>query len=214
MTMPASLTIALQSPTSPGSTPCIGADVDWEIERNEVGLPIISGPVLRGLLLNVWRDVAPAAGALSSSASRLFATGAAPADQPILAIGDAQLPAPVTAWLTYLINREASPSPRHSVLGALTTVETRWAVHRGTGAGSQRPAERTRALVAGVELVAPLTWLATPSEQEVALLALCVLGVRRLGRGRSRGRGRVRCHLGSWESTVSLAASLGDGDVR
>ena len=211
--VPTILVVEMLSPTSSVTGTSIAGEVDQEIDLDDLGLPAVNGKTLHGLLSDVWKDLAPVAVGLGAAARSVLGTEGDQLETAILRVGNARLPQAERNWLAFVMHRATAPVARVRILDAMTTIDVRTAIDRRSGAPANRSLRRTRAVIPGVVVTAPLTWLRPPSSDELAVLALCTLGIRRIGLGRTRGRGQVRCHLGNWDTTVGLANAVGDAAV-
>ncbi|HMQ32498.1 MAG TPA: hypothetical protein PKD53_17330 [Chloroflexaceae bacterium] len=191
------LTVQLKSDTTFGRGEGVAGLVDVEVDHDEHGCPRIGGRALKGLLVEEWANLRFAlagAGPGASSgwddiAAALFGrSGAGDEGGGRLHIGAATLPPDLHA----AIAADDALNPAQA-LDALTTIRRQTSVNAATGAPERGSLRAARAVVRGVELVAPLDLRLSPEERPraEALLAACALAVRRGGLTRNRGRGRL-----------------------
>lgn len=194
-----SLSVCLKSDTSFGRGDGVPGLVDLEIEHDAAGCPEIGGRRLKGLLVeeraNLEYVLGPARWQTwASVADELFGrSGATEAGYAHMHVGTAALPAPLRAALHAQV--QAMALRRDEVLAALTTIRRQTALDARSGAPEHGSLRAVRVLLRETQLVAPLEFSAPPSEAALALLAACVLAMRRGGSGRNRGRGRLQLLL-------------------
>lgn len=190
------LTIQLKSDTTFGRGEGVAGLVDIEVEHDARGCPEIGGRTLKGLLVEEWTNLryALAGGSAGDGtewdevAILLFGRPEMDGAGGRLHVGAATLPPDLKAAIA--ADTELSPA---QVLAALTTIRRQTSVNASTGAPEAGSLRAARAVLRGVELVAPLD-LRLPSAERPraeALLAACALAVRRGGMSRNRGRGRL-----------------------
>ena len=205
---PKSITIRLLSDTTFGCGEGTAGEVDVEVEHDQDGLPFIGGKVLHGLLRDTWLSMQDCFPDLEEAAEYVLGREAALAEEAILKIRDAVLPDDVQAWVRYAVHRKPKRdrlSPQQ-ILRSLTDVRRQTAQSRETGAPEQTTLRASRVVVRGITFEVPLEWRRTPTSDEQKVLALCALGTRHGGLGRSRGRGFFQMALdGDVESTQKLA---------
>lgn len=188
--MSSSLCVHLMSASTFARGEPTAADVDTEVEHDDLGLPFLGGKALHGLLRDSWLSMAPAFGHLSAAAARVLGTPGASGDAA-LRIGDAEVDAATRTALRWAVdNGEMFP---HDILHAVTDIRTQTAEDRVTGAPLAGSLRRSRVVLRDLDLIAPLTWTDdAPQPAEEQVLALAALGTRHAGLGRSRGRGHIR----------------------
>jgi hypothetical protein len=189
------LTLQLKSDTTFGRGEGLAGLVDVEIEHDAYGCPEVGGRTLKGLLVEEWTNLRFAlAGGRSDSPTGWDSVAVALFGRPELDdaagrlhVGAATLPPDLRAAIA------AEGAPAAHTLAALTTIRRQTSVNAATGAPEAGSLRAARAVVRGVELIAPLD-LRLPAEERPraeALLAACALAVRRGGLSRNRGRGRL-----------------------
>ncbi|NJN18885.1 MAG: RAMP superfamily protein [Oscillochloris sp.] len=202
------LTIHLCSDSTFSNGDGVPGFVDIEIEHDSSGCPQIGARTLKGLLreecanlrfalADRWTDTP-----WKISERRLFgASGATNDHESIMHLADATLPptlrehlhAQVAAW------RSNPPKPDalspDQILESLTTIRRQTAVDAVRGAPDTGSLRSVRVLLRNTPLIAPIGFRVTPTENDLALLAACILQMRRGGSGRNRGRGRIKALL-------------------
>jgi hypothetical protein len=177
----------------------ISLEVDADVEHDEWGLPFIGARRLKGLLVEECAEILRAFkdDRWEAAAGHLFGTTrAGSADSPgILAIGDARLPEGIQRTVQAAIERDRNPLSRNQVLSAFVEVRRQTEIDHETGAPATTSLRDIRALIRDSEFFAPLLWLREPSDDDLALLTLCAVSMRRGGLKRNRGFGKVslRC---------------------
>lgn len=189
------LTLQLKSDTTFGRGEGLAGVVDIEIEHDAYGCPEVGGRTLKGLLVEEWTNLRYAlSGGRPNAPTDWDPVAVALFGRPELDNGAARLhigAATLPPDLRAAIAAEGAPSAR--TLGALTTIRRQTSVNAATGAPETGSLRAARALVRGVELIAPLDLRLSAENrpQAEALLAACTLAVRRGGLSRNRGRGRL-----------------------
>jgi hypothetical protein len=202
--MALTLELTLLSDTTFGRGDGVVGLVDAEVEHEPAtGLPRLGGRALKGLLVeecgNLLFSVAeaalPALPDLERAAAWLFgAPGETVSGGGALHIGPASLPAELRQAVWAELRRSPPALSPADVLASLTAIRRQTAFD-DTGAPADGTLRSARVVVRGVPFSAPLTFRETPDDLHRALLASCVLALRRVGLGRNRGRGRVRARL-------------------
>lgn len=185
------LTLHLKSDATFGSGQGIPGLVDVEIEHDEKGCPFFGGRALKGLLVEEWENIRFALGksaeSWKESATRLFGNqGAMRQGIATMHVGNATLPPALLA----LLHNDTQLSSS-DVLNSLTTIRRQTAMNAETGVPQEHSLRSMRVLLRDTPLIASLGFDTPPTQDDLALLAACVLGVRRAGTGRNRGRGHV-----------------------
>ncbi len=191
------LTLALCSDATFGRGDGVAGLVDTEIEHDEYGCPFLGARALKGLLLEEWLNLRDAlddrAAQWESTAVALFGIASDTHSRPAaMHLGNATLPRELhTALKLDVVNKRLTPS---DILGLLTTVRRQTSI---TEQGVPQPGSlrAMRVLLRDTPLVATVDFDTPPDNSMLALLAACVLGVRRGGLGRNRGRGRLKLLL-------------------
>lgn len=190
------LTVQLVSDTTFGRGEGVAGLVDIEVEHDATGCPQIGGRTLKGLLVEEWTNLRFALASNSTHttvwddvATDLFGqSGAGDEGGARLHVGTATLPPDLCAAIA--ADKNLAPA---RVLESLTTIRRQTSVNAVSGAPESGSLRAARAVVRGIDLVAPLD-LQLPSDnlpRAEALLAACALSVRRGGLARNRGRGRI-----------------------
>lgn len=185
--------------------------VDQEIEHDVDGLPYLRGRALKGLLNEECANIrvalshgSPAALARwDRAAQRLFGgPGSTLDDDALMRVDHAQLPAPLRQAVAVARRHHDKPITAADALSALTAIRRQTAVDEDTGAPDEHTLRSMRVVLRDTPFEARLTFAdlpnGSPQEQQqddLALLAACILGLRRAGIGRNRGRGRLKAAL-------------------
>ncbi len=179
--------------------------VDRDVALDEYGCPYLHGRTLKGLLNEVCADILFALkphithADWKEAADQLWGVpGSGMQEQGILRIGHAQLPEALHAAIRYEVachrqDRATGWTPQE-VTASLTTVRRQTALEVG-GAPDPATLRSLRVILRQTHFTAPITLMRKLNESEQALLAACVMGLRRAGTGRNRGRGRLRVTL-------------------
>ncbi len=200
--MPSSfqLQITLLSDATFGRGDGVAGLIDEEVDYDEAsGLPFIRGRVLKGLLTEECANVLYGlndshCAVFAPAAAVLFGNPGSKSKQSLLNIGDAELPAELSEAVTASIRANVlSPA---SVLDSLTALRRQTAVNEETGAPEEGSLRTMRVVLRGTVFTAPLGVSSGDlTDPQQALLAACLLALRRGGTGRNRGRGRLRVRL-------------------
>ncbi len=189
------LTLHLRSDTTFGRGDGTAGLVDTDIEYDLDGLPFVGGRVIKGLLVEEYANLRFALGKTDrwdGAATYLFGRpGATGAEVAQMRVGSATLPPDLCDLL-----RSEQHQPGQ-LLSACTAIRRQTSLDAGSGAPQKGSLRSMRVLLRETDLIASLDFTAEPKERELALLAACVLAVRRGGTGRNRGRGRLRMLLHS-----------------
>ena len=184
------LEITLESETAFSMGAGVSGMVDSEIQHSESGLPFISGRTLKGLLVNECSEILYALGDTQKwkdAAQSLFGSRGDMDVQSDFSIGDATL-AP-----DLVLNLLRDRLTRQEVLDALTCIRYQTAMNE-KGAPKDESLRAIRALISGLTFYAPFT-LPEGELDAQALLAACVLSLRRAGLGRNRGKGKIKVQI-------------------
>ncbi len=185
------LEIELQSDSAFGNGSGVSALVNSEIQHDENGLPTLSGRAIKGLLVNECSQILFALPAATRSrwekaALNLFGQrGEMLDDTAGVFIADATMPPDLVS----AIHADTSLS-RQNVLDSLTAIRHQTAMNE-YGAPEDDTLRSMRVLIKGLTLYAPLSFTSTLGIDEKALLAACVMSLRRAGLNRTRGKGRL-----------------------
>jgi CRISPR/Cas system CSM-associated protein Csm3 (group 7 of RAMP superfamily) len=197
------LKLTLLSDATFGRGDGLAGVVDAEVQHDADGFPYLGGRTLKGLLGAEGADIIFALGKAlpsteaakwSDAEKRLFGeSGAALAGEANLRVGPAQLPADLRAVVARDIADEGiTPA---DVLESLTAIRRQTAMDPESGAPMKNTLRSMRVILRGTPFVADLNFAQRPEEDDLALLAACVMALHRAGTGRNRGRGRLRAEL-------------------
>jgi len=199
------LQFSLESDATFGRGDGIPGLVDRDVALDEYGCPYLHGRTLKGLLNEVCADVLfaltshPTQVNWKEAADQLWGVpGSRMQDQGVLRVGHAQLPEALHAAIRYEVacnraDRAQGWTPQE-VTASLTTVRRQTALEVG-GAPDPATLRSLRVILRETHFTAPITLMRRLNENEQALLAACVMGLRRAGTGRNRGRGRLSATL-------------------
>lgn len=185
------LTIHLRSDSTFGRGEGVAGLVDVEIEHDEYGFPFINARTLKGLLQEEWQNLRyalqePGGADWDAAAEQLFGTaGALLEGAAAMHVGAAKLPSELIAAV-----REQQLYPT-DILESLTSIRRQTAIDACTGAPEPGSLRAFRVLLRDTPMIAALEFDQLPADKTLALLAACVLAVRRGGSVRNRGRGRM-----------------------
>ncbi len=185
------LEVELLSDATFGSGGGISTLINSEIQHDEKGLPTLSGRAIKGLLVNECSEILfvlpPEMRARwEQAALNLFGQrGEMLDDVAGMFIADATAAPDLVA----AIHADLSIS-RQNVLDGLTTIRRQTAMSV-LGAPLDDALRSVRVLVKGQTLYAPLSFTAEPGPDEKALLAACIMSLRRAGLNRTRGKGKI-----------------------
>lgn len=192
---PTTIKISLRSATTFGRGDGIPGLVDREIEHDANGFPYLRGKTLKGLLAESAENVVFSISQFNQNGAeawrnikrQLFGVGGRGLEERgILHLGDAQLPAKL---------REAAKGwSKEDVLYSLTGIRRQTAINVD-GAPEHSSLRSMRVLLPGVTLEAPIQFDQSPTPQQLQLLAVAVMDLRRAGTGRNRGRGWLKAEL-------------------
>lgn len=195
------LHLKLMSDATFGRGDGVAGLVDEEVEHDAAtGLPYLRGRTLKGLLVeecaNILFALGTQADTFKDTAKELFGeAGSGLEADGILHVGAAQVPAQLRQAVQADV--EANRLTANDVLESLTAIRRQTSVDEGTGAPERGSLRSMRVLLRETHLIAPLSFSRTPIDEPKtrALLAACVLALRRAGTGRNRGRGRLKAWL-------------------
>lgn len=197
------LRLDLESDTTFGRGEGLAGLVDEEVEYDVVtGLPFVRGRVLKGLLVEECANLlfalqkagSPALTRLNVAAERLFGRpGGTLEGIAQMHIGPALLPQQLREEVRVTIEeKQLEPA---DVLESLTTIRRQTSIDEQFGSPEEGSLRSMRVVLRQTSFRAWLDFATDPGEDDLALLAACVLSVRRAGIGRNRGRGRICLHL-------------------
>lgn len=197
------LHLRLISDTTFGRGDGVAGLVDEEVEHDAAtGLPFLRGRTLKGLLVEECANILYAldrqpslvSGEFQESAKFLFGqAGSTLDDDAMMHIGTAVLPGELRDAVRADVERKTlAPT---DVLESLTSIRRQTAVDQTTGTPDEGSLRSMRILLRETALVAPLAFHEDPNQDALALLAACVLSLRRGGIGRNRGLGHLSARL-------------------
>jgi hypothetical protein len=200
------LHITLHSDTTFGRGDGVAGLVDQEVEHDAAtGLPFIRGRSLKGLLVEECANILYAVDArgptaagrrLEQAAKELFGrSGSRLDDDALMHVGPATLPDALQAAVRADIEGDQPRLRSAEVLESLTTIRRQTAIDEETNAPQKGSLRSMRVLLRLTPLMSRLDFERDPGEDALALLAACVLALRRGGTGRNRGRGRMSARL-------------------
>lgn len=177
--------------------------VDEEVEHDaSTGLPFLRGRTLKGLLAEECANIlfalrkrnSPAYARFEQAAKFLFGhPGSTPEDNAMMHVGPALLPEELRRAVEADIkSKRLTPA---DVLESLTAIRRQTAVDEETGAPEEGSLRSMRVILRDTPFFARLDFDGDPDDIAKALLAACVLSLRRAGTGRNRGRGRLTARL-------------------
>jgi hypothetical protein len=124
-----------------------------------------------------------------ASAKRLFGErGQTEGEHTRLVIGNATIAPDLRAALS---NQGLE---RTQLIDSLTSIRRQTALN-ASGAPDDETLRAIRVVIRGLKLWAPLTFVDKPKPEDQALLAACVLALRRAGQGRNRGPGLIQVRI-------------------
>jgi CRISPR/Cas system CSM-associated protein Csm3 (group 7 of RAMP superfamily) len=197
------LHLELKSDTTFGRGDGIAGLVDAEVEHDAAtGLPYLRGRTLKGLLVEECASVLFALSKHNASvctrferaAQFLFGQGGSSlSDDAIMHVGAAMLPADLRyAVEADITHNNLTPT---EVLESLTAIRRQTAIDEVTGAPDEGSLRSMRVVLRNTSFIAQLDFEQEPNSDALALLAACVMSLRRAGTGRNRGRGRLTARL-------------------
>ena len=198
------LKLDLKSDATFGRGDGVAGLVDAEVEHDRYGLPYLRGRTLKGLLSEECANMLFSIEHLVSpeglkrwyeAAQRLFGRpGSTLDDSASLHIGDARLPADLRTAVIDDLESRRPPYNATDVLDSLTVIRRQTAMD-STGKPDKGSLRAMRVVLRETPFEAELHFVEPPSDDALALLAVCAMAVRRVGTGRNRGRGRVIVRL-------------------
>jgi len=177
--------------------------VDQEVDHDRYGLPYLKGRTLKGLLNEECANIRYALKRQGTDLERweqaaqrlLGGPGSTLSDDAHLRIGAAQLPQDLRREVRKAIEAENSTMKPADVLDSLTTIRRQTAVDEETGVPDEGTLRAMRVVLRQTLFEARLTFPNGTEQDDLPLLAACILALRRAGTGRNRGRGRLRATL-------------------
>lgn len=193
------LFLRLKSDTTFGRGDGVAGLVDAEVEHDpDAGLPFLRGRTLKGLLVeecaNIFYALDKRGEQFNEAGQFLFGSaGSSLADDAWMHIGPAQLPSELRAAI--IADVKGNKLTPTKVLESLTAIRRQSAIDEHSGAPEEGSLRAMRVVLRETLFISDLEFEQEPDEKAKALLAACVLGLRRAGTGRNRGRGRLEAHL-------------------
>lgn len=195
--------LKLKSDATFGRGDGVAGLVDEEVEHDaETGLPFIRGRTLKGLLAEecanilfaLRRQGCPSYPRLEQAAMFLFGQpGSTLGDNAMMHVGPARLPEELRKAVEAEVKRgRLTPM---DVLESLTAIRRQTAIDEETGAPEEGSLRSMRVVLRETLFITRLDFDQEPDDVAKALLAACVLSLRRGGTGRNRGRGRLMARL-------------------
>lgn len=195
--------LQLKSDATFGRGDGVAGLVDEEVEHDaSTGLPFLRGRTLKGLLAEECANILFALGKQNASARTqleraakfLFGqAGSTLEDDAMMHVGPALLPEELRKAVEADIkHKRLTPA---DVLESLTAIRRQTAVDEETGAPEEGSLRSMRVVLRETPFIAQLDFGDDPDDVAKALLAACVLSLRRAGTGRNRGRGRLVARL-------------------
>jgi CRISPR/Cas system CSM-associated protein Csm3 (group 7 of RAMP superfamily) len=204
------LKLTLFSDATLGRGDGVAGLVDAEVEHDRNGMPYLHGRALKGLLVEECANILFALGEFPpheqidldrwcQAAHVLFGRpGSTEADNAGLHVGDARLPADLCSAVA--ADLEAQTYTSVDVLDSLTAIRRQTAMDE-SGVPEPGSLRAMRVVLRETPFEAELHFTSDPTDDALALLAACVMALRRVGTGRNRGRGRVKAYLNDAETT-------------
>lgn len=194
------LELCLKTDATFGRGDGVAGLVDAEVEYDpETGLPFLRGRTLKGLLVEECANILYALGnerakPFNEAGQFLFGSaGSTLADDASMHVGPAQLPEQLR--LAVLDEVKAKKTTTATILDSLTTIRRQTSIDESTGAPEKGSLRAMRVVLRDTAFVSQLEFEELPTDKAQALLAACVLALRRAGTGRNRGRGRLEARL-------------------
>lgn len=195
--------LILKSDATFGRGDGVAGILDEEVEHDaSTGLPFLRGRTLKGLLAEECANIlfalrkqnSPNYAQFEQAAEFLFGRpGSTLMDIASMHVGAAMLPAELRKAVEADIKRgDLTPT---EVLESMTAIRRQTAVNEETGAPEEGSLRSMRVVLRETPFIAELSFDKDPDETARALLAACVLSLRRAGTARNRGRGRLTARL-------------------
>ncbi|HAN75613.1 MAG TPA: RAMP superfamily protein [Planktothrix sp. UBA8407] len=215
------LKIKLLSDTTFGRGDGVAGLIDQEVEHDPYGFPYLRGRTLKGLLSEECDNLLclipdPNQHWLNARNSLLGTAGSTIETQSRMHVGDACLPEDLRQAVRLQFEQEEDAEKQRSIprsitdkdiLSSLTTFRRQTAIDSKNCVAKDKSLRSSRVVLRELCFTAPITLNLKPSddsEKILALLAVSVLALRRVGSGRNRGRGHVKCTLWQKEKNQEL----------
>ncbi|WP_242043110.1 RAMP superfamily CRISPR-associated protein [Anabaena cylindrica] len=199
----------LLSDTTFGRGDGVAGLIDQEVEHDANGFPYLRGRTLKGLLSEECDNLIavlsePPPSRWQKAAEHLFGIpGSTLETISKMHVGDACLPQDLRKAVKLQLDQEQQRESRGQerrftevdVLTSLTTIRRQTAIDPEDGAPVEHSLRSSRVILRDLCFTAPLLFEKKPAADMLALLAVSILALQRVGSGRNRGRGHVRCTL-------------------
>jgi hypothetical protein len=197
--------LKLKSDATFGRGDGVAGLVDQELEYDaKTGLPFLRGRTLKGLLAEECSNILFALNKQQSSAMATFEpagqflfgqAGSTMEDDAHMCVGAAMLPKELRQAIEADVSGDPPALRPAEILESLTAIRRQTALGESTGAPEQGSLRSMRVVLRHTPFVAELSFEQGIHDDARALLAACVLSLRRGGTGRNRGRGRLMARL-------------------
>lgn len=206
------INMELLSDTTFGRGDGVAGLIDQEVEHDSYGFPYLRGRTLKGLLSEECDNLLclipdPQRYWLNARNSLLGTAGSTTETQSRMHVGDACLPEDLRREVAKQFEleqyiREITLTPT-DILSSLTTFRRQTAIDSKEGVAKDKSLRSSRVILRELCFTAPIALNLKPSDDSqkiLALLAVSILALRRIGSGRNRGRGHVKCTLWKQEN--------------
>jgi hypothetical protein len=210
------INIELLSDTTFGRGDGVAGLIDQEVEHDSYGFPYLRGRTLKGLLSEECDNLLclisdPQRHWLNARNSLLGVAGSKTETQSRMHVGDACLPDDLRREVVKQFELEQyageiTLTPT-DILSSLTTFRRQTAIDSKDGIAKDKSLRSSRVVLRELCFTAPITLNLKPSDDSqkiLALLAVSVLALCRIGSARNRGRGHVKCTLWEQENNKEL----------
>jgi hypothetical protein len=203
------LKMLLLSDTTFGRGDGVAGLIDQEVEHDPNGFPYLRGRTLKGLLseecdnlIDVFSEPPPSR--WIEAAEHLFGVpGSTLETISKMHVGDACLPPDLRREVGLQLDQERDRERRgqerrlteSDVLASLTTIRRQTSIDPEDGAPVENSLHASRVIVRDLCFTAQFLFEEKPTADMLALLAVSILALRRVGSVRNRGRGHVQCTL-------------------
>jgi CRISPR/Cas system CSM-associated protein Csm3 (group 7 of RAMP superfamily) len=203
------LKMLLLSDTTFGRGDGVAGLLDQEVEHDVNGFPYLRGRTLKGLLSEECDNLIallsePSPSRWQEVAKHLFGvSGSTLGTISKMHIGDACLPKDLRREVALQLNQEKERGKigqerrltESDVLSSLTTIRRQTAIDPENGAPMEKSLRASRVIMRDLPFTASLLFEEKATADMLALLAVGILALRRVGSGRNRGQGFVCCTL-------------------
>ena len=199
--------IYLLSDTTFGYSETFSSSMDINIQRDEFGLPLLTGKSLKGVLVSSSMELLSCLNISIPSKQHIFREchdklfGGKKQIKPLLRIGNASLPHDLLQAIEKN-NYFEKESQNSQLIAAIIHQLTQTAVDENRAAknGSLR---KTQVILKGTIFESHLEFFEPPTITDLAFLAAIVKSMQRIGLGQTRGRGLIRAELFEGYSNIS-----------